>query len=106
MDVDGSANYPGINNPAIDALLEKLSNTTDREQIVTLTRALDRILLSEFYLVPHWYIDSHRIAYWDKFEFPKTLPIYYSAEGWMLSTWWFKPTVLNNEELKPIDINP
>ncbi len=106
VDVDGSANYPGINNPAIDALLEKLSNTTDREQIVTLTRALDRILLSEFYLVPHWYIDSHRIAYWDKFEFPETLPIYYSAEGWMLSTWWFKPTVLNNEEFKPIDINP
>ena len=90
-DVDGSANYPGIQNPAIDALLDQLSNTTDREKIVALTRSLDRILLSEFYLVPHWYIASHRIAYWDKFGFPKTLPVYFSAEGWMLSTWWFKP---------------
>ena len=89
-DVDGSANYPGIKNPIIDALLEKLSKTSNREQIIALTRAMDRVLLSEFYLVPHWYIDSHRIAYWDKFEFPKILPIYFSAEGWMLATWWFK----------------
>ncbi|MCU7834871.1 MAG: extracellular solute-binding protein [gamma proteobacterium symbiont of Taylorina sp.] len=90
-DVDGSANSPGIKNPVIDELLEKLSNTTNREQIVSLTRALDRVLLSEFYLVPHWYIASHRIAYWDKFEFPKKRPVYFSAEGWMLSSWWFKP---------------
>lgn len=90
-DVDGSANYPGIKNPAIDALLEQLGHTTDRSEIIAITRALDRVLLSEFYLVPHWYISTHRIAYWDKFEFPKTLPVFYSAEGWMLSTWWFKP---------------
>lgn len=90
-DVDGSANYPGIRNAAVDSLLEQLSKTTDWDEIVALTRALDRVLLSEFYLVPHWYISTHRIAYWDKFEFPKTLPEYFSAEGWMLSTWWFKP---------------
>lgn len=90
-DVDGSANYPGIENPAIDALLEQLSETTDRDEIIALTRAIDRVLLSEFYLVPHWYISTHRIAYWDKFNFPETLPVYFSAEGWMLSTWWFKP---------------
>jgi len=90
-DIDGSANSPGIKNPVIDALLAKLSNTTNRKEIIALTRALDRVLLSEFYLVPHWYIASHRIAYWDKFELPETLPIYFSAEGWMLSTWWFKP---------------
>ncbi|MCU7939911.1 MAG: extracellular solute-binding protein [gamma proteobacterium symbiont of Bathyaustriella thionipta] len=90
-DVDGSANYPGIKNPAIDALLEQLSNTKDRQEIIAITRAMDRVLLSEFYLVPHWYISTHRIAYWDKFEFPQTLPDYFSAEGWMLSTWWFKP---------------
>ncbi|WP_198262741.1 extracellular solute-binding protein [sulfur-oxidizing endosymbiont of Gigantopelta aegis] len=90
-DVKGSANYPGIKNKAIDVLLEKLSNTTDRKEIIAITRSMDRVLLSEFYLVPHWYISTHRIAYWDKFEFPKTLPKYFSAEGWMLSTWWFKP---------------
>ncbi|MCW8932985.1 MAG: extracellular solute-binding protein [Gammaproteobacteria bacterium] len=90
-DVDGSANYPGIKNDAIDALLEKLSDTTDRTEIIALTRAMDRVLLSEFYLIPHWYISTHRIAYWDKFEFPNILPEYFSAEGWMLSTWWFKP---------------
>jgi len=89
-DVDGSANYPGIKNPAIDSLLEQLGNTTDRAEIIAITQAMDRVLLSEFYLVPHWYISTHRIAYWDKFEFPEILPVYFSAEGWMLSTWWFK----------------
>lgn len=98
VDVDGSANYPGINHPVIDVLLEKLSKTTNREQIIALTRSLDRILLTEFYLVPHWYIDSHRIAYWDKFEFPEILPLYFSAEGWMLSTWWFKPEYIDLEK--------
>ncbi len=90
-DVDGSANYPGIKNSAIDALLEQLSNTTNRIEIIAITRAMDRVLLSEFYLVPHWYIATHRIAYWDKFDYPQILPEYFSAEGWMLSTWWFKP---------------
>ena len=89
-DVDGSANYPGIKNPVIDSLLKQLSNTTDRSEVIAITRAMDRVLLSEFYLVPHWYIATHRIAYWDKFEFPKKLPDYFSAEAWMLSTWWFK----------------
>jgi len=94
-DVKGSANYPGIKNKAIDNLLEKLSNTTDRKEIIAITRAMDRVLLSEFYLVPHWYISTHRIAYWDKFEFPKILPKFFSPEAWMLSTWWFKPEYLN-----------
>ena len=89
-DIDGSANYPGIKSPAIDALLTQLSNTTDRAEIIAITQAMDRVLLSEFYLIPHWYISTHRIAYWDKFEYPETLPRFFSAEGWMLSTWWFK----------------
>jgi len=71
-----------------------LGNTTDRAEIIAITRAIDRVLLSEFYLVPHWYISTHRIAYWDKFEYPQTLPVYFSAEGWMLSTWWFKADYL------------
>ena len=90
-DVDGSANYPGIKKPVVDTLLEQLSNTTERSEIVALTRALDRVLLSEFYLVPHWYISTHRVAYWDKFEYPEVLPIFFNAEGWMLATWWYKP---------------
>ncbi len=90
-DVDGSSNYPGIKNTVVDDFLEKIANTQDREQIISLSRALDRVLLYEFYLVPHWYISSHRIAYWDKFERPKIIPLYFGAESWMISTWWFKP---------------
>lgn len=90
-EVDGTSNYPGISHPAVDDLLEQIGNTQDRNKIIHLTRALDRVLLYEFYLVPHWFISSHRIAYWDKFERPDSLPLYFGAESWMLSTWWFKP---------------
>ena len=53
--------------------------------------ALDRVLLHGEYLVPNWYINSHRVAYWDKFGYPGNLPLYYNAELWMLHTWWIKP---------------
>lgn len=96
-ELDGSSNYPGISNPVVDDLLEQIANTQDRNKIIHLTRALDRVLLYEFYLVPHWFISSHRIAYWDKFERPDTLPLYFGAESWMLSTWWFKAEYLKQK---------
>ncbi|VAW68596.1 hypothetical protein MNBD_GAMMA10-3180 [hydrothermal vent metagenome] len=51
---------------------------------------MDRVLLKGNYLVPNWYINTHRIAWWDKFNRPDTLPLYYSVESWMLSSWWAK----------------
>ncbi len=87
---EGTRNLMGIENPVVDALLEKVVYAEDRDQLVTAVRALDRVLLHEYYLVPHWYIGHHRIAYWDKFGQPQKLPLYYDAESWMLSTWWQK----------------
>jgi len=88
---EGSGNAAGVSSLVVDALVEKIVYAANREQLVTATHALDRVLLWDYYLVPNWYIANHRIAYWDYFDRPKTLPLYFEAEPWVLKTWWRKP---------------
>jgi len=87
---EGSRNLIGINNKVVDKLIDHVVFAKNREQVVTAARALDRVMLHEDYLIPNWYIAVHRIAYWDKFSYPKKLPLYFSANNWVLSTWWQK----------------
>lgn len=89
-DQKGSRNLAGIKDPVVDSLIEKIVLTNNRKDLITATRALDRVLLFGEYMVPNWYINTHRIAYWDKFGIPKKLPLYYDAENWMLQSWWLK----------------
>jgi microcin C transport system substrate-binding protein len=87
-DQEGSQNYIGIKDPVVDALIDKVVFAKDRKALVTAVHALDRVLLHGEYLIPNWYIAVHRVAYWDKFDYPKTLPLYYSADSWALKFWW------------------
>lgn len=96
-DQEGSNNIIGIMDPAIDALIREVIYAPDRENLVIASRALDRVMLHGDYLVPNWYIDQHRVAYWDKFERPETLPSYYEATNWALQTWWRRPDVPDAE---------
>ena len=89
-DQEGSQNYMGLKDPVIDALVEKIVFAKNRKALLIASRALDRVLLHGEYLIPNWYIATHRIAYWDKFSYPKTKPLYFQAEPWALSTWWMK----------------
>ncbi len=89
-DQEGSNNVMGLKDPVVDALIDKVIYASNRKQLVTAARALDRVLLHGEYIVPNWYIDTHRIAYWDKFGHPPTLPLYYQADPWVLQTWWRK----------------
>lgn len=75
-DREGSRNYIGIKNPAIDKLIERVIYATDREDLVAATRALDRVLLWNHYVVPQWTSAEIRTAYWDKFRHPEKLPEY------------------------------
>jgi microcin C transport system substrate-binding protein len=90
-DQEGSNNVMGLKNPVVDALIEKVIYAPDRRHLVTATRTLDRVLLYGEYVVPNWFIATHRIAYWDRFGIPARSPLYYAAESWMLRTWWKKP---------------
>ncbi|MDE1163876.1 MAG: extracellular solute-binding protein [Pseudomonas sp.] len=84
--VKGSKNYAGVANPVVDHLLEDLLAAQTRDQQVAAARALDRVLLSQYYMIPNWYLDYHRLAYRNRFAFVTTPP--YSLG---LSAWWLKP---------------
>jgi microcin C transport system substrate-binding protein len=87
-DQPGSRNTIGVKNATIDALIERLVAATDRAELVAITRALDRVLLWNFYVVPHWYSSSDWIARWDVFGRPETLPRLTAA---FMQVWWFDP---------------
>ncbi|MBN3790001.1 extracellular solute-binding protein [Burkholderia sp. Ac-20353] len=90
-DEQGSDNVTGLKSPAVDALLQALGAAQTREQLLDATHALDRVLMHGYYAIPQWYSTTHRIAYKRTLAYPQTLPLYYSAEGWVVSTWWVKP---------------
>jgi microcin C transport system substrate-binding protein len=87
-DEHGSDNLMGLKSPAVDALLSDLNAAQTRQQLVSATHALDRVLMHGYYVVPHWYSSTHRIAYRDTLAFPRTLPLYYTAEDWLTTMWW------------------
>jgi len=89
-ELKGSNNLPGISSAVVDALVLNIVQAKDREEVVTASRALDRVLLYGEYLVPNWYINVHRVAYWDKFGVPETQPLYYEPISWLLKAWWIK----------------
>ncbi len=84
--IKGSRNLIGIKDPVIDELIETLINAKDRQALISATRALDRVLLHNHYVIPHWHIRNFRVAYWNKFERPSISPKY--ALGF--NTWWLK----------------
>ena len=88
-DERGSANYGGIQNDVIDALIEQIVLADSLEQLQLTTRALDRVLLWNYYVIPQFYVDKHRVAYWNRFGQPETAPKYisYSATGFPTG-WW------------------
>jgi microcin C transport system substrate-binding protein len=83
----GGDNVIGIKNPAVDVLVDKLVAANDRETLVARTRALDRVLLWNHYVIPNWHLGMDRIAYWDKFGMPKIIP----TQGVQIFTWWIDP---------------
>lgn len=86
-DTLGSRNYIGIKNPAVDALVDRVIFAKDRAELVAATRALDRVLLWNHYVVPQYSIDQTRTARWDRFGHPGVLPKY--AEPAFPTVWWW-----------------
>ena len=86
----GSFNLAGISDPDVDKLLLKIIYSTDRKEMVNAAHLLDRLLWNEYYLLPNWYINKHRIAYFNKFDKPNQLPKYYEATSYILKTWWLR----------------
>ncbi len=77
-------NYPGICNPAIDALAAAIPQTTDRETLVATVRAMDRVLMAGAYIIPLYYSGKDYAAAWNTLGNPEKPPLY----GLTVETWW------------------
>ena len=84
--IDGSFNLAAIADPVVDALADKVMAAKSRDELVTATRAIDRVLRAGHYWVPHWYKASHTIAFWNKFSRPAKKPPY---DAGIIDTWWY-----------------
>jgi microcin C transport system substrate-binding protein len=84
----GSSNYWGLKDPVVDRLVDKLVKAESRKELLAAARALDRVLLNKHIVVPHWFSSLHRVAYWNRFGIPEKRPLYYSADDYVISTWW------------------
>jgi microcin C transport system substrate-binding protein len=83
----GSKNTVGIKNPAVDALIERVIFSKDRADLVAATHALDRVLLWNFYVVPHYTYGYSRYARWDRFSHFEPLPKY--GRSGLPTLWWY-----------------
>jgi microcin C transport system substrate-binding protein len=83
--ISGSQNVGGISDPAIDALVEHVIAADSRPALLAACKALDRVIRSGRYWVPHWYRASHWLAYWNVFGRPEAQPRYALATR---ETWW------------------
>jgi microcin C transport system substrate-binding protein len=86
-DMQGSRNYVGIKNPAVDTLVDRVIFAKSRSELEAATKALDRVLLWNHYVVPQWTYGKIRSARWDRFSRPATLPKY--GNGAFPTIWWW-----------------
>jgi len=87
-DTPGSRNLMGIKDPVVDALTERVIFATDRDDLLAATRALDRVLLWNYYVVPQYHRPVIWIAYWNKFGIPEKQPAYLGVD---IDSWWIDP---------------
>jgi microcin C transport system substrate-binding protein len=83
---DGSRNVIGIQDPAVDKLIDRIIQAKDRHELLAATHALDRVLLWNDYVVPQWYTPFERLAFWDMYRRPDKLP---SRSSSFLRVWWW-----------------
>ncbi|MGC1509278.1 extracellular solute-binding protein [Ketobacter sp.] len=84
--IRGAKNLSGISDPAVDAMIARIKSATSTKALTTAVRALDRILLWNYYTIPQYYLDYHRIAYKDIFVKPEHPP----SLNLGFQTWWVK----------------
>ena len=87
-DSPAASNYAGVQDPIVDALISGLVQAKSREDLIAYTRALDRLLLFGYYVIPQWHLKSQRILYWDKFGLPEITP----KSGTSTNLWWYDIT--------------
>ncbi len=83
-DSPGTRNVSGIKDPAVDAMIEAVLAAEDREALEAATRALDRILMWNYYVIPLYHQSGFPTALWDGVARPAIVPVY----GAVMETFW------------------
>ena len=86
-DTEGTKNFSGVKSKVVDAMIDRIINAVDRKELVNATRAMDRVLLWNYYTIPHWHLDYHRIAYRNRLQRPEQV----SKLNLGFPAWWIKP---------------
>jgi microcin C transport system substrate-binding protein len=86
-DRKGSRNTIGIKSPVVDKIIDLIIFAKDRDELVAATRALDRVLLWNFYMVPDFYRAERWYPHWNRFSYPEIMPDYVPA-GFPATWWW------------------
>jgi microcin C transport system substrate-binding protein len=91
-DMEDSGNLAGLKSPAVDALIARMTSAKRQQDLLPACRALDRVVMHSYILVPQWSAGTHRIAYnaW-RLAKPDAMPPYAQGEGWAIDTWWAQP---------------
>jgi microcin C transport system substrate-binding protein len=87
----GSENFPGVRSKAADAMIDAALKAQALSDLQTATRALDRILINGYYIVPEYYTPNTRVGYRARMGFPQVSPHSYYAEDWLIDYWFVKP---------------
>ncbi|MCB1538737.1 MAG: ABC transporter substrate-binding protein [Rhodospirillales bacterium] len=93
-DAPGSRNLIGVKNPVVDAMIDKIATAETREDLVAAVKALDRVLLWNYYVVPQWYTDLWKVAHWNRFGRPSAQAPY---DLGIVDTWWTTPESTNGK---------
>jgi microcin C transport system substrate-binding protein len=90
-DQEDSGNFSGIKNPAVDALIVRITGAKSKADLLPACRALDRVIAHSHLLVPQWSAGTHRMTYnaW-RLDKPGQMPPYAQGETWAIDTWWAK----------------
>ena len=79
-------NSMGLKSEAVDALIENVVNAQNKADLATSVKALDRTLRAYYFWVPQWFNNTYRVAYWNMYEYPETLPPFALGN---LDFWWY-----------------
>jgi peptide/nickel transport system substrate-binding protein len=83
-DAEGTRNYMGVKSKAIDAMIAAMLAARERDEFVSTVRALDRVLMSGFYVVPLYHLSEQWVARWSRVEHPPETSLF----GYLPETWW------------------
>jgi microcin C transport system substrate-binding protein len=72
----GTRNYSGIQSEIVDHIIDQLIDVKDYPSLVTACKALDRVLLREYIMIPAWHFNGYMTAFWDRFGGTETVPPY------------------------------